>query len=111
MIEKQTSISELIEIKGVTGVYEVDADGFLLDSLDIGIEDKEAVAAVSAITTITSEKIGKVLGLGKLAWILLEFNSGKMIIARQEEKILVIITNNHVLLGDVIIKLKNESSV
>lgn len=102
------TIDDLIEIRGVKGAYEVDADGFLLGSIDIGSQDKDAVAAVSAVTTISSERIGEVLGMGGLVWILLEFSEGKMLMARQGKKILVVVANNHVMLGDVIMKLRGR---
>lgn len=106
------TLDELIEIRGVKGAYEVDADGFLLGSIDTGAQDKDAVAAVAAVTTISSERIGEVLGLGELTWILLEFSSGKMMMARQGTRIWVVVANNHVLLGDVIMKLRsNETGV
>jgi predicted regulator of Ras-like GTPase activity (Roadblock/LC7/MglB family) len=108
MIHSQCTLDNLIETRGVKGAYEVDTDGFLLGSIDIGAQDKEAVAAVSAVTMITSERVGEVLGLGGLNWILLEFSEGKMIMARQGAKIYVVLANNHVLLGEVIMKLRNR---
>jgi predicted regulator of Ras-like GTPase activity (Roadblock/LC7/MglB family) len=101
------TLDELIEIRGVKGAYEVDADGFLLGSIDTGAQDRDAVAAVAAVTAISSERIGEVLGLGGLVWVLLEFSAGKMLMARQGTKIWVVVANNHVLLGDVIMKLRN----
>jgi len=56
----------LVETRGVESAYEVGTDGFLLDFLDPGFSNPEAVAAVSAIAEITSERIGKGLGLGSL---------------------------------------------
>lgn len=102
------TLDDLIEIRGVKGAYEVDADGFLLGSIDTGTQDKDAVAAVAAVTVISSERIGEVLGLGGLVWILLEFSAGKMMMARQGSKIWVVVANNHVLLGDVIMKLRSN---
>jgi predicted regulator of Ras-like GTPase activity (Roadblock/LC7/MglB family) len=101
-----TVLDALIETRGVKGAYEVDTDGFLLGSIDIGGQDKDAIAAVSAVTMITSERMGEVLGLGDVQWVLLEFTEGKMIMARRGNKIVVVAANNHVLLGDVIMKLK-----
>lgn len=108
MIPSQCTLDTLIETRGVKGAYEVDTDGFLLGSIDIGAQDKDAVAAVSAVTMITSERIGEVLGLGDLSWILLEFSEGKMVMARQGAKIYVVVANNHALLGDLIMKLRNR---
>jgi predicted regulator of Ras-like GTPase activity (Roadblock/LC7/MglB family) len=105
---RNLTIDDLIEIRGVKGAYEVDADGFLLGSIDVGAQDRDAVAAVSAVTTISSERIGEVLGLGNLTWILLEFSSGKMLMARRGTKILVVVANNRVMLGDVIMKLRDR---
>jgi predicted regulator of Ras-like GTPase activity (Roadblock/LC7/MglB family) len=95
----------LVEIRGVEGAYEVGADGFLLDSLNAGTSDPEAVAAVSAVSAIASEGIGKGLGLGKLRWILLEFKEGKIIISKQGQKIIAVIGNSHMIFGEVLLKL------
>jgi predicted regulator of Ras-like GTPase activity (Roadblock/LC7/MglB family) len=98
-------LEPLVEIRGVEGAYEVGADGFLLDSLDAGTSDPEAVAAVSAVSAITSEGIGKGLHLGRLRWILLEFKEGKIIISKRGQKIIVVIGNRHMIFGEVLLKL------
>ncbi len=95
----------MVEIRGVQGAYEVGADGFLLGSLDAGTSDPEAIAAVSAVSAITSEGIGKGLGLGKLRWILLEFKDGKIIISKRGRKIVAVIGNRHMIFGEVLLKL------
>ena len=105
MIEHECTLDSLIETRGVIGVYEVDTDGFLLGAIDSGKKDKDAIAAVSAVTHISSERIGDVLRLGNLAWILLEFTQGKLIISRHGGKIWAIVASNHVLLGEVLAKL------
>ena len=99
-------IDQLVEIRGVKGAYEVDTDGFLLSCIDIGNLDRDAIAAGSAVTLISSERLGEVLEMGGLTWLLLEFSEGKMIMARSGTKIWVVAANNHVLLGDVIMKLR-----
>ncbi len=97
----------LMETPGVQGVYEVGIDGFLLDSLDIGNADPEAVAAISAVSAVTSARIGPMMNLGELKWILLEYTQGKMIIAQCGNKIFVVVTDNHVLLGDIFLKFQH----
>jgi predicted regulator of Ras-like GTPase activity (Roadblock/LC7/MglB family) len=104
-----TMLDELIETRGVKGAYEVDTDGFLLSCIDTGTQDRDAIAAVSAVTLISSDRLGEVLGMGGLSWLLLEFSEGKMIMARSGTKIWVVAANNHVLLGDVIMKLRSRS--
>jgi predicted regulator of Ras-like GTPase activity (Roadblock/LC7/MglB family) len=99
-------LDALIEIRGVKGAYEVDTDGFLLGSIDVGGQDRDAVAAVAAVTMISSERLGDVLKLGGLTWIMLEFGEGKMIMARKEGKIVVVAANNHCPIGDVIMKVR-----
>ena len=102
-------LDELIETRGVKGAYEVDTDGFLLSCIDTGNQDRDAVAAGSAVALISSERLGEVLGMGGLRWLLLEFSEGKMIMARSGSKIWVVAANNHVLLGDIIMKLRARS--
>ena len=107
MSEKNNAALEiLVETRGVEGAYEVGTDGFLLDTLDSGFSDPEAVAAVSAIAAITSERIGSGLGLGGLRSVLLEFKGGKVIIAKQRNKIYVVVGNRHTVFGDVLMKLQ-----
>jgi predicted regulator of Ras-like GTPase activity (Roadblock/LC7/MglB family) len=106
MIEKKNiALDNLVETRGVKGAYEVSSDGFLLDSLDSGFESPEAVAAVSAVAAITSERIGAGLELGGLKWILLEFKSGKVIIAKDTNKFWVVVGNEHLIFGDILLKL------
>lgn len=109
MTTMSTLLDELIETRGVKGAYEVDTDGFLLSCIDTGNQDRDAVAAGSAVTLISSERLGEVLGMGDLKWLLLEFSEGKMIMARAGNKIWVVTANNHVLLGDIIMKLRARS--
>ena len=109
MTAMSTLLDELIETRGVKGAYEVDTDGFLLSCIDTGNQDCDAIAAGSAVTLISSERLGEVLGMGNLKWLLLEFSEGKMIMARAGNKIWVVTANNHVLLGDVIMKLRAQS--
>jgi predicted regulator of Ras-like GTPase activity (Roadblock/LC7/MglB family) len=106
---KSPLLDALIETRGVKGAYEVDTDGFLLGSIDIGGQDRDAVAAVAAVTMISSERLGEVLNLGDLAWIMLEFSGGKMIMARKDGKIWVVATNNHCPIGDVIMKIRERT--
>jgi predicted regulator of Ras-like GTPase activity (Roadblock/LC7/MglB family) len=102
-------LDALIETRGVTGAYEVDTDGFLLGSIDVGGRDRDAVAAVSAVAMIASERLGEILGQGDLDWMLLEFSGGKMIMARRGNKITVVAANNHCPLGDILMKLRDRS--
>jgi predicted regulator of Ras-like GTPase activity (Roadblock/LC7/MglB family) len=104
-VTTNTELESLVEIRGVEGAFEAGADGFLLDRLCSAVSDAEAVAAVSAIAAITSERIGEEIGLGKLQWILLEFKGGKVVIARRGQKIIAVVGSRHMLLGEVLRKL------
>ena len=104
MREKKLILESLLETRGVYGAYEVGTDGFLLESLDSGLSDPEAVAAVSAVATITSHGIGNGLNLGELKWILLEFRKGKVVIARLNNKIIVVVGNPHMIFGEILMK-------
>jgi predicted regulator of Ras-like GTPase activity (Roadblock/LC7/MglB family) len=101
-----STLEILAETRGVEGAYEAGSDGFLLGSLDSGSSDPEAVAATSAIAANTSERIGIGLGLGNLKCILLEFRNGKVIIAKEEHEICVVVGNKHVVFGDILLKLQ-----
>lgn len=102
---KISIVEILVETRGVTGAYEVSTDGFLLDSLASGYSDPEAVAAVSAVSAISSQNIGSGLGFGNLKWILLEFQKGKVLVAQQNNKIIVVVGNRHMIFGDILMKL------
>ncbi len=99
-------LAMIIEIRGVTGVYELDSDGFLLGSISARSGDPEAVAAVAATLVVSCERMGSILGLGTTSWIIMEYRKGKMVLLRHETKIWVIITAHQVMLGDIILKLK-----
>ena len=100
----------LVETRGVLGVFEVGEDGFLLSSLDAGGRDPEGVAAAAAITALSAERIGTGLDMGALSWILLEFAEGKMIIARRDERIWVVVATRHVVVGEILMKLKKPAA-
>jgi predicted regulator of Ras-like GTPase activity (Roadblock/LC7/MglB family) len=109
MIEKiNIALDILVETRGVIGAYEVSSDGFLMASLDSGFSSPEAVAAVSAVTALTSERIGSGLELGGLKWILLEFKNGKVIIAKDTNKFWVVVGNEHLIFGDILLKLNTR---
>ncbi len=105
---KKSILKELIEIRGVKGVYETGLDGFLLGSIDTGIHDPEGVAAISAFNIQSSERIGNGLDLGKVRWVLLEYKHGKVIITKYDNKILTVITDTDFMLGDLLVKLNNS---
>lgn len=98
-------LTSLIESRGVCGAYEIDSDGFLLDAVDAGRKDPEAIAAEAAILQASSERIGKMLDLGNLSWSVLEYKKGKLILLRNDSKIWVIVTSPKVMLGEIIMKL------
>ncbi len=101
----------MVEMRGVKGVFEIGADGFLLRALQSDAGDPEAIAAAIAATMRSWKKIGNDLQLGNLNWILLEYEQGNMIIAPFGTTMLVIIGSLHMACGEVLMKVHSEHSV
>jgi predicted regulator of Ras-like GTPase activity (Roadblock/LC7/MglB family) len=95
-------VNQLIEIAGVYGVYRIDNDGFLLESIAPDAHDPEAVAASGAIVQVASERIGAMLGLGAMQVCILEFRKGTMVLVRHASIIWVVITVKEALLGEIL---------
>jgi predicted regulator of Ras-like GTPase activity (Roadblock/LC7/MglB family) len=106
MVNHDSALDAIIETRGVRGVYEVDQDGFLLGSIDTGVEDREAIAAVAAVAVLAAGRVGEVLRLGSLSSMMLEFGGGTMILAERASSIIVVITAQHAPLGEIFGHLK-----
>lgn len=104
--QRSIALETLVETRGVIGAYEVGSDGFLLDFIDSGRCDPEAIAAVSAVAAIASERIGNGLGYGGIKCGILEFKNGTVIIAQRSTMIWVVVGNKRLVIGDVLIKLQ-----
>jgi predicted regulator of Ras-like GTPase activity (Roadblock/LC7/MglB family) len=95
------SLAEFLRIDGVSAVAIVGRDGFVIESASAKKLDTDALGAVVASAIGASEMIGKDFVMGKLEQYLLEFESGKAIIAAAGEDILVLITEATAVIGSV----------
>ena len=95
------ALAEFLRIDGVTAVAVVGRDGFVIDSASKGKLDTDALGAVVASAIGASEMIGKDFNMGKLEQYLLEFATGKAIIADAGEGILVLTTEGSAVIGSV----------
>jgi predicted regulator of Ras-like GTPase activity (Roadblock/LC7/MglB family) len=95
------ALSDFLKIEGVTSVAVVGRDGFVIESASKLKLDAEALGAVVASAIGASEMIGKDFNMGKLSQYLLEFESGKAIIAAAGDDILVLTTDINAIIGAV----------
>ncbi|MBN1575418.1 MAG: roadblock/LC7 domain-containing protein [Chitinispirillaceae bacterium] len=100
----------VVETRGVEGVFEISTDGFILRALQSRSSDPEAIAAVIAATIRFWRKIGDDLRLGRLEWVLLEYERGRMIVAHHGNTMLVIIGSLHMIYGEVLMKVRPSFS-
>lgn len=101
----------LVEMRGVEGIFEISADGFILHSLQSRSSDPEAIAAEIAATIRPWRKIGNDIHIGTLNWVLLEYQKGKMIVANYGNTMLVVIGTLHMVYGEVLIKIQSTLSL
>lgn len=95
------ALEEFLRIEGVTAAAIVGRDGFVIDCASREQLDTDALGAVIAAATIASETIGNDFKMGKLEHHLLEFESGKVIIAAIANDVLVLTTDTTSVIGSV----------
>lgn len=95
------ALHEFLNIDGVKVVAIVGRDGFVIESVSADKLDTDALGSVVASAIGASEMIGKDFNMGKLEQYLLEFGSGKAIIAAAGEYILALITDPTAVIGSV----------
>lgn len=96
----------VVETRGVEGVFEISNDGFILRSLQSRSSDPEGIAAAIAATMRSWRKIGNDLQLGRLDWVLLEYERGRVVVAHYGTTMLVIIGSLHMIYGEVLMKVR-----
>jgi predicted regulator of Ras-like GTPase activity (Roadblock/LC7/MglB family) len=102
MAEKiKEALEEFLRIEGVMAVAIVGRDGFVIESASRSKLDTDALGAVVASAIGASEMIGNDFSMGKLEQYLLEFESGKAIIAAAGNDILVLTTDTSAVIGSV----------
>lgn len=90
-----------LDTDGVTAAAIVGRDGFVIESASSIQLDQDALGAVVASAIGASEMIGNDFQMGMLKQYLLEFETGKAIIATVGSEILVLITNASAIIGSV----------
>ena len=94
-------LREFLNIDGVRVVAIVGRDGFVIESVSADKLDTDALGAVVASAIGASEMIGKDFNMGKLEQYLIEFATGKAIIAAAGDYILALITDSSAVIGSV----------
>ena len=95
------ALEEFLQIEGVTSASIVARDGFVIESANRDQLETDALGAVIAGALSSSEKIGRDLSMGKLEHHLLEFDSGKVMIATIKNDVLVLTTEPSAVIGSV----------
>jgi uncharacterized protein len=95
------ALAEFLSIDGVSAVAVVGRDGFVIESASKMRLDAEALGAVVASAIGASEMVGRDFNMGKLEQYLLEFETGKAIIAAAGDDILVLTTDANAVIGSV----------
>jgi uncharacterized protein len=95
------ALADFLRIDGVTAVAVVGRDGFVIESASKLKLDADALGAVVASAIGASEMVGKDFHMGKLEQYLLEFETGKAIIAATGDDILVLTTDANAVIGSV----------
>lgn len=108
--EARSIFDDVIETRGVEGVFEISADGFIVRSLQSRPTDPEAVAAAIASTMRSWSRIGRDLRLGKLESVLLEYKRGRVIAAPLDATCMVVVGSMHMAFAEVLVKLRRSAS-
>ncbi len=95
------ALTEFLRIDGVTAVAVVGRDGFVIDSASKLKLNADALGAVVASAIGASEMVGRDFHMGKLEQYLLEFETGKAIIAAAGDAILVLTMDTTAVIGSV----------
>lgn len=106
----QSIFESVVETRGVEGVFEISADGFIIRSLQSRSSDPEAVAAAIASTMKAWKKIGNDLRMGNCSWVLLEYRYGKVVVAHYGSTILVITGSQHMVYGELLMKINSSGT-
>jgi predicted regulator of Ras-like GTPase activity (Roadblock/LC7/MglB family) len=101
--------NEVVETRGVEGVFEISGDGFIVRSLQCPSTDPEAVAAVIASTMRSWNRIGQDLKLGTLRWVLLEYEHGRVIAAPLDTTLLVVVGSLHLVCAEILAKIRRSA--
>lgn len=106
--DARSIFDEVIETRGVEGVFEISADGFIVRSLQSRSTDPEAVAAAIASTLRSWNRIGRDMRLGKLESVLLEYKRGRVIAAPLGATCLVIVGSLHMVFAEILVKIRRS---
>ncbi len=83
MMEEGDILERIKEIEGVKGVFSVDSDGALLNS--VSIPDAEEMASLVAFIITSGINIGFSLGIGAPFFSIVEMNNAKLIVITGDE--------------------------
>jgi predicted regulator of Ras-like GTPase activity (Roadblock/LC7/MglB family) len=95
------ALNDFLRIEGVSTVAIVGRDGFVIESVSKVKLDSDGLGAVVASAIGASEMVGKEFHIGKLEQYLLEFETGKTIIAAIGDDILVLTMDLSAIIGSV----------
>ncbi|NOY62188.1 MAG: dynein regulation protein LC7 [Gammaproteobacteria bacterium] len=94
-------LDELSKTNNVNIVAVVGRDGFVIDSAGSTNIDMDGLGAMVATSIGTSESLGGEFALGELSQYLVEYSSGKIIMATVGNDILAVITDTDAVIGAI----------
>ena len=102
-------LGEFLNLEGVSAAVVVGRDGFVIESATSGKMDIDALGAMASTGIGTSEAMGRELGKGEIAQMLVELDRGPIIISPlSKEELIAIVAENSSNLGRIRYELKKN---
>ncbi|HDR73460.1 MAG TPA: dynein regulation protein LC7 [Methanoculleus sp.] len=102
-------LSEFLKLDGVSAAVVVGRDGFVIESVEAGEIDTEALGAMASTGMGTSEAMGAELGKGDMHQMLVELEHGPILLSPlSEDELIAIVGDKDVNIGRIRYELKKN---
>lgn len=102
-------LSEFLKLDGVSAAVVVGRDGFVIESVEAGEIDTEALGAMASTGMGTSEAMGAELGKGEMQQMLVELELGPILLSPlSDDELIAIVGEKDVNIGRIRYELKKN---
>jgi predicted regulator of Ras-like GTPase activity (Roadblock/LC7/MglB family) len=102
-------LSEFLKLDGVSAAVVVGRDGFVIESVEAGEIDTEALGAMASTGMGTSEAMGAELGKGEMNQMLVELEQGPILLSPlSDDELIAIVGEKGVNIGRIRYELKKN---
>jgi predicted regulator of Ras-like GTPase activity (Roadblock/LC7/MglB family) len=102
-------LSEFLKLDGVSAAVVVGRDGFVIESVEAGEIDTEALGAMASTGMGTSEAMGAELGKGEMQQMLVELDLGPILLSPlSDDELIAIVGEKNVNIGRIRYELRKN---